>query len=209
MVNGISQGCSALPSYVTGDGSGQTLQIITFNDGTTASDTGAGPTYSGIFSFDPAGSRTEPQFDNTGYLSVSPGNQIILDFSSPIDYFGLDWASPNAGDTLTLNQVTNGQTTLLIQYAFSFTSSADQYVYANAVGITFNEVVLASGSVCCFETDNHSFVSSSPVAVPEPGTGSTLPGGAIGLLALYAFVRRASSTATPRSPLLRCLRSAV
>lgn len=192
VINGIAQGCSALPSYVNGDGTGQVMETVTFNNGTTNGDVQSplNLTYSGNFIFEPAGSPSEPQFDASGFISVSPGNQLVIDFAHPITYFGMDWASPNLGDTLTINSVSNGVTTFLVQYSFSLANSPDQFVNVNATGISFNEVVLHSGTACCFVTDNHTFITVA--SAPEPGTSANVGFGAIGMLGLAGWLRRRS-----------------
>jgi hypothetical protein len=149
---------------------------ITF-EGQTATDPTGHATYSGNVFFD---GGTSP---GSGDWLVQAGSTTVVTFDRPIDYFGLLWGTPDGYNAL---QLFNGAT----QVGPTFNGGGGE-VYVNFFadpGEQFTSVVLSS-SLCCFETDNHSFRLAAASGVPEPGT--LLPAAfAAGFWAFRGFRRK-------------------
>lgn len=158
--NAGANGCSAQSSYVTGDGAGGTIHVVDFNDGTLNDPNGVA-TYSGDYSIN---GDSRPGADSTNYLDI--GHNVTITFSTAVSYFGLQWGSSDSYNGVAFY---NGDTQIA---SFTGGGTGDSYVSFNAVGETFNKVVLTSTG-CCFETDNHAYVIAGDNAAPEPGTLTT------------------------------------
>jgi hypothetical protein len=188
-------GCVALPSYLTGQNAGQTIQTISFSNATNGGFTSGIATYTGNVGVNqgsqPVGEAAGTTYIGVGQYSTNPGFQpqyqqfvTVITFSNPLTYFGLYWGSPSSLDTLLIY---NGSSQLL-SYSGSNLSTASYVSFNAAAGTTFNAVALVSAQ-CCFENNNESYVTAAVPATPEPGT-MTLSGGAIVALPLYFYRRR-------------------
>ncbi len=120
---------------------------------------------------DPQGhaTYTTPFFNNgtdTGcggsFLGLNGGQTTTITFNAPIDYFGLDWGSPDGYNSLELF---DGATSIGTYSG----NQGGQYVNFFVTSGEITSVVLSSTS-CCFETDNHSYHLLAGSPVPEPST---------------------------------------
>jgi hypothetical protein len=113
--------------------------------------------------------------DDTTRAARALGSPLTIDFSQPIEYFGLYWGSPDPFDTIAFF---NGATQV-----FAFTGSqlgalgvglgTNNAAYVNfsaGPGESYTRIVLTD-NVFPFETDNHAFAQLVAVqAVPEPAS---------------------------------------
>lgn len=118
---------------------------------------------------DPAGhaTYTNAQFNQGSSVNGTPwlssnGQVITIAFNLPVDYFGLQWGTPDPGNTL---QIFNGATSLFTQTGNGITNNYVNF-FADA-GQQFTSVQLSMNG-CCFETDNHSYRLAAVAGVPEP-----------------------------------------
>lgn len=183
--------------YVPGQGQFSTVEgaeTITFNSGLP---TDGLVTYSGnpgvaIVSGNIHAAAAAPVGDSSPYLTVSPlgnalgTNPVTIDFSKPIDYFGLHWGSINTYNSISffhegnlLNSFTGGNIT---------GSHTDYYVnFFTNPGELIDSIVLYS-AVPAMETDNHAYrFAPEPQSVPEGGTLAMI--GLAGI-ALFGYKRR-------------------
>jgi hypothetical protein len=126
------------------------------------------------------GQYAAPPGDQTQYLSIAtPGraSSVIIDFDSPINYYGLYLGSPDAYNSFTFYGTGDNVTPVA-----SFTGndiippgngnqSIGQYVNFYANGGTVSRIVLAS-TQAALESDNHAYVLApgGEGDVPEPAT---------------------------------------
>lgn len=127
--------------------------------------------------------------DTTKGARALVGTPLTIDFSQPIDYFGLYWGSPDAGNTITFfNGVTPVFTytaaNLNTQFGVGFGLNNAAYVnFAAGAGESATRIVLSSTDFP-FETDNHAFRTSAVgSAVPEPTSLLLIGTGGLGLVA--------------------------
>ena len=131
--------------------------------------------------------------------ATTAGTLIMVTFSQPLDYVGFAWGTPDAAANTV--QVFNGATLLNTFDGTTFPASPTVgynggYVDIFAAGgpnitkLVFTEGVNAS---CCFEIDNISYRTASPIVTPEPGT--FIPVAAAGLCFVVSGLRRRSARA--------------
>ena len=150
---------------------------IDFNSGTPVAPNSGFAKYSGTY--------TTPQFiatDTNGqyaplgpsgerntsrYLSAINSESIIIDFSSAIQYFGLNWGSAQQFNLVTFNNKTGSTVTSKGSFGGAIVGAPDNnpnptisnYVnfFANQTE-QVNQVVLTSGSYA-FQSDNHAYTA--------------------------------------------------
>ncbi len=179
-VNTASEGCQAKPGYVTGDGAGDPIHTVDFNN-SLANDPFGVASYSST-GWQINGGSPPGGGDTSPYISIN-NNLVTITFSQAIDYFGFFW-----GSTDTYNSVQIYSDASLLGGFGGGPQGSANYVSFNATGgETFNKVVLQSTG-CCFETDNHAYVIAEDHTTPEPGTLGTASS-LLGVLAGYAMWR--------------------
>ena len=131
-----------------------------------------------------AGEYAAPPNDTTKYLSIgSPSrtSEVSIDFSTPINYYGLYLGSPDAYNFFTFYETGNFNNPIATFNGLELISSGDgdqsvgRYINFYANGGSVSRVVLSS-TQAALETDNHAYS-----AVPEPATISLLAGAFVGL----------------------------
>ncbi|BAY28265.1 hypothetical protein NIES2107_00900 [Nostoc carneum NIES-2107] len=193
---------------VAGEGQYTNIQgatTINFNDGTA-------PT-SGLVTFSAAngninnnivqgnlsGVYATPFNDTSKYLSVSPGNNVTINFAQALDYFGFYWGSIDTYNSVEVYS----KGSLLKTFtgadvpgapANGAQSGSDNNVYVNllantSIGETFDKIVLKTTSPA-LETDNYSYRVAT---VPEPSSMLGLL--AFGALSAGSLVKRKSKIA--------------
>jgi hypothetical protein len=129
-----------------------------------------------------------PPNDTTKYLSVgSPSRtgEVTIDFSTPINYYGLYLGSPDAYNLFKFYQTGNSNnpiatfTGLQLIPPGNGDQSIGAYVNFYANGGSISRIVLSS-TQAALESDNHAYG-----AVPEPATMSLLGGSLVGLGLLH------------------------
>jgi hypothetical protein len=129
-----------------------------------------------------------PPNDSTRYLSIgSPGgaSSVTIDFSRPIGYYGLYFASADAYNTFAFYGTGNNDSPIA-----SFTGdqlgasglTVGQYINFFIADGSVSRIVLTSTSPA-LETDNHSYLQALEdfSDVPEPGTMGLLGSALIGV----------------------------
>jgi len=139
-----------------------------------------------------SGQYAAPPNDQTRYLSIgSPGRagSVIIDFSMPINYYGLYFASADAYNTFAFYETGNDITPLIsftgtqLSTALPGDQSTGQYINFYINGGTVSRIVLSS-TQAALETDNHSYVralGNDPSQVPEPATMGLMGGALTGI----------------------------
>ena len=188
--------CSAQPGAITVD----------FNDGLLAT----GPYTAGIATYvwgsqlsspivqgshDGAYAAPGQGLDQSPYLSVgSPGgpSTVTINLSSPINYFGFYFGSPDAYNSIRfysggalVRTFFGDSSDLKPQSAALGNWDTANYVNFRVSGGTVDKIVLESTSAA-FETDNHAFAT----ATPEPSTVLTLGIGGILIVAGRMRIQR-------------------
>jgi hypothetical protein len=170
---------------------------VTQTDGPTSSVVGITSTinFDGSTTTDLAGHTTyiTPQFGNglnlngSQFLGLNDIATAIL-FDRPIEYFGLQWGSPDPSNTV---QLYNGVSLLATITGVGIGSNNYVNLFAS-LGEEFTIVVLSSTG-CCFESDNHSYgLVGSIQATPEPNLFVPIVLIAVGLLSWRRFGRWSS-----------------
>ena len=140
--------------------------------------------YDGPSTFDPAGytTYTTPFFDQGtdpgcggDFLSQNTGQSTTVTFSTPVDYVGFVWGTPDGYNTV---EFFNGNTSLG-SYNGGIVSDNYMNFFADP-GEQFTSVVFSSNG-CCYETDNFSYRVIN-AGVPEPATLALLGSGFVGLV---------------------------
>lgn len=181
-VTAVNQGCVGSSTYVTGDGAGGTLYSVDFNNNTMVDPNGIATYSGGALNTTNGGSQLAG--NNTDFLSEN-GTTTTITFNTPIDYFGLYWGSIDGSNTVTLYSGGNS----LFTFTGSQISGGDSYVSFNMSGVTVDQITIGYAG-CCFETDNHSFVTAASVATPEPSTMTTAGTMTIAVPVYFAWRRR-------------------
>lgn len=130
--------------------------------------------------------------------AVGSGFPLTVTFSQALAYVGFTWGTPDATNTV---QVFSGSTLLNTFDGTAFPASptfgynggyAD--IFADGGGnITKLVFRAARNPFCCFEIDNISYRTASPIVTPEPGT--FIPVAAAGLCFVVSGLRRRSTRA--------------
>jgi hypothetical protein len=125
--------------------------------------------------------------------NTSVGN-LVVNFSQPIDYFGLYWGSPDATNTINFF---DGSTEI-----FSLTGAQLNSEYGVALGDgnaafvnftagpseVYTRIVISPAGGDPFENDNQAFIAAPAAPTPEAGTGALTALGMV--LTYFAAARR-------------------
>ncbi|MBD2169454.1 PEP-CTERM sorting domain-containing protein [Calothrix sp. FACHB-156] len=144
-----------------------------------------------------SGVYATPFNDTSKYLSVSPNNNVTINFAQALDYFGFYWGSIDTYNSVDVYSKGNLLKTFTGAHvpgapANGAQSGSDNNVYVNLLagtGETFDKIVLKTTSPA-FETDNYSYRVAS---VPEPSSMLGLL--AFGALSAGSLVKRKSKIA--------------
>ncbi|MBP0029705.1 PEP-CTERM sorting domain-containing protein [Roseofilum sp. Guam] len=118
-----------------------------------------------------------PAGDSSPYLTVSPlaATPVTIDFSKPIDYFGLYWGSINLSSQNSISFYHQGNLVKSFIGAEIDGYASNHYVnFFTNPGQLIDSIVLSS-PVPAMETDNHAYRFApepveEPQSVPEGGT---------------------------------------
>ena len=131
-----------------------------------------------------SGEYAAPPNDTTKYLSVgssSRTSEVTIDFSTPIEYYGLYLGSPDWYNSFTFYETGNLNNPIATFNGLQLIppGNGDQsigaYINFHANGGAISRIVLSS-TRAALETDNHAYG-----AVPEPATMGLMGGALLGL----------------------------
>ena len=146
---------------------------------------------SGLYNGGVPGIAAAPQLAGTAittnYLVAEPNGAVTISYTSPQTYFGLNWGSVDAYNTLTFYnngvQVASLSGSQFLNNGFGFTTERVAFNFNN--GSQFTSVIARSTSPA-FE---FAVIQPAYKVAPTPATGSTPLGALVAGLMLWLMVR--------------------